>query len=128
MGRKKTTTAQSAKEWDTSAASADTKTATAPVTTGQTSSRVRSATRKPREPDYQIGPHEHVCARCDHHWDCLIGRMNDKCYVRHAAKTNKGGPFCDLCMHIVMAKRFAVARQLSFPAFLAILGDFMDVE
>lgn len=91
------------------------------------SSRAQSAAST-RESTYQIGPHDHVCVRCEHLWDCLIGRMNDKCYVRHAAKTNKSGPFCNLCMHIIMAKRFAAARQLSFAGLLALLGDFTDVE
>lgn len=122
MARKKKTTVPSVKEWDTSAESADTQTATAPVTTGRTSSRARSAATN--ETTAQVGPHDHLCTRCNYEWGCLQA----KCHVEHAAKVNKGGPFCHLCMHIIMAKRFAILRELSFPAFLAMLGDLTDVE
>lgn len=68
--------------------------------------------------------HRHRCARCEHDWDCL----QVKCQVAHAAKSNKAGPFCELCLHLIMAKRLAAQRQYTLPAILALLGNPTDVE
>ena len=55
------------------------------------------------------GRHTHTCETCRHEWACL----HVKCQTAHAAKVNKQGPFCGLCLHLEMARRFAEARGIT---------------
>lgn len=52
----------------------------------------------------------HICRSCGHSWKSIDNDTARK--VIAAAKVNKQGPFCNLCLHLVMALRFAKARQL----------------
>lgn len=73
--------------------------------------------------------HGHVCVRCAYAWSCIeVLKKSGLCIVHEAAKVNKTGPFCDVCMYLIMAKRCAIHHNLSFPAFVALIGDFTDVE
>lgn len=68
--------------------------------------------------------HKHDCVRCDHRWNCLMV----KCQVTKAAKANKSGPFCALCLHLVMAKRLIAQRGITAAGFMALVGDLTDIE
>ena len=54
--------------------------------------------------------HTHICETCRHEWECL---MTSRCQVLTAVKVNKQGPFCGLCMHLEMARRFAEGRGIT---------------
>lgn len=51
-----------------------------------------------------------------------------KCQVTKAAKANKSGPFCALCLHLVMAKRLIAQRGITAAGFMALVGDLTDIE
>lgn len=56
--------------------------------------------------------HTHTCATltCGATWTCNGVERGAVCDVIKAAKVNKQGPFCDLCLHVEMAKRYAAVR------------------
>lgn len=56
--------------------------------------------------------HTHTCATptCRYTWECIT---LVKCHVEQAAKINGAGPWCHLCLHVEMAKRYARARQIT---------------
>ncbi len=53
----------------------------------------------------------HTCSECGHVWKSIDDRTARD--VRKAASINKTGPFCHLCQHIEMARRYANMRGLS---------------
>lgn len=53
--------------------------------------------------------HTHHCDRCGYAWAC----DKEKCQLAPAAKAMQSGPFCHVCYHIIMMKRFATARNLT---------------
>lgn len=63
--------------------------------------------------------HRHMCARCEFSWLCVLipKRRQKVCPVDQAVKVNRGGPFCSLCQHIIMAKRVAAVRGLTPQTF-----------
>jgi hypothetical protein len=58
----------------------------------------------------------HVCAACGRSWQCFqkLEARSKTCKVDIAAKSNKQGPFCELCIHIEMARRHAQIRGYAF--------------
>lgn len=78
----------------------------------------------------QIGDHSHTCANhhCNHVWVCdftterckRIGALKDckASGVIKAMQTNKEGPWCLLCYHVIMAKRIAKARGMDIKLVL----------
>jgi hypothetical protein len=64
------------------------------------------------------GPHTHTCATptCRRTWACstLV-----RCQTERAAKVNKAGPWCGVCLHVEMAKRYArafgIELQVAWP-------------
>ena len=61
-----------------------------------------------------MSDHTHTCADCGHVWECEDYTLK-KCHktgVSRAAIVNKQGPFCNLCLHLEMAKRYAEHRGL----------------
>lgn len=54
---------------------------------------------------------QHTCQECGHRWDCLEPR-HPRCGIETAARANKTGPFCGLCRHLEMARRFAFLRGI----------------
>lgn len=76
-----------------------------------------------------VSTHTHLCVRCNYVSPCLQPLdPRGLCIVHRAVKVNKSGPFCNVCMHVIMAKRYAAARRLSLPALMALIGDITDVE
>jgi len=65
--------------------------------------------------------HTHTCANqeCGHVWHCDGVGKGKVCQVFTAAKVNKEGPWCALCLHIEMAKRYAEARGKKLTVTLA---------
>ena len=59
--------------------------------------------------------HHHTCARCAFEWRCLLQPKpaQKHCPVDVATHVNRSGPFCSLCLDIIMAKRVAQLRGLS---------------
>ena len=58
--------------------------------------------------------HTHICAECGHEFVCLE-YTEKECRTKgvfNAVQVNKSGPFCMLCLHLEMARRFAQARNL----------------
>lgn len=55
-----------------------------------------------------VAAHDHLCAGCGHHWDCLIV----KCHVEQAVRVNKIGPWCAVCRPLIEAVRAARIRGL----------------
>lgn len=56
--------------------------------------------------------HTHTCAQCGFVWTCLHfdEKKCRKSGVFKAPKVNGGGPYCELCRHIIMAERLASHR------------------
>lgn len=50
----------------------------------------------------------HTCVICRHKWQSLDSKTER--HVITAAKVNKDGPYCDMCRHLEMAERYALAR------------------
>lgn len=70
-----------------------------------------------------LAGHTHSCSRCTFQWFCLaVMKPNQKvCQVDVAVHQNKQGPFCELCRHLIMAKRVAQTRNLPTAVLLALL-------
>src|SRR5436190_24123080 len=70
----------------------------------------RSNTTGDRRP-----PHEHRCSRCGYAWTCEapMKPKAKRCIVDVAAAVNASGPFCTLCLHLIMAVRMGRARGLT---------------
>jgi hypothetical protein len=65
--------------------------------------------------------HRHACAACGWSWDCLGGT---RCQVATAAKVNRQGPWCLLCLHLIAAEHEARIRQL--PRIRALLDEIFS--
>jgi hypothetical protein len=52
--------------------------------------------------------HQHLCETCGYAWDC----DQAKCGVETARRVNKQGPYCELCRHVEMARRYAGLRHI----------------
>lgn len=50
----------------------------------------------------------HTCQACGHEWESLDQKTART--VVQAAKINQQRPFCELCRHLEMARRYAIAR------------------
>lgn len=59
--------------------------------------------------------HAHKCATCGYTWECEEVKG---CKVEAAAKTNREGPHCILCLHIIMARRYANHRAVVLEQFI----------
>lgn len=55
--------------------------------------------------------HTHTCGACQHVFNCEGEGRGPVCEVDKAAQVNKQGPFCELCRHVEMAKRYALLRE-----------------
>lgn len=56
--------------------------------------------------------HTHICQTCQHEWDCFEPKPFKKCPTMVAARVNRQGPFCALCLHVEMARRYAANRKI----------------
>lgn len=55
--------------------------------------------------------HCHYCELCGHQWRCEQTKKKcDASGTGRAAKVNGIGPYCDMCLHLIMAARYAKAR------------------
>lgn len=68
----------------------------------------------------------HTCCVCGHQWESIDDNSGRKVVkaakvakkVREAVKVNKDGPYCNVCHHLTMAKRYVEARGLNFAEFV----------
>lgn len=60
--------------------------------------------------------HKHKCANCGYEWACDEFSTKKKCEgpggVFYAAKVNKEGPYCLMCLHLEMGRRIGYLRGL----------------
>lgn len=55
-----------------------------------------------------IGRVTHTCETCGHQWQSMDRKTERE--IITAAKSNKAGPYCQLCMYLEMAYRTATMR------------------
>lgn len=61
------------------------------------------------------GDHKHTCEKCGFEWVCeeFTKKECEAKGVINAAKVNKEGPWCLMCLHLEMGRRIAFLRGIA---------------